>query len=49
MVPATHHASPTTAAARAALIPDSHWSAVIGPMSATRGISTMAGNGANGT
>ena len=47
--PAVHHASSTTVAARPALIPDSHWSAVTGPMTATSGISRTAGKGANGT
>ncbi len=47
--PATHHDSSTTVAARKALIPVSHWSAVTGPISATTGISTIAGNGAKGT
>ncbi len=47
--PATHHAASTTPAASAALIPDSHWSATTGPVSATSGMSTIAGNGANGT
>ena len=30
-------------------MPLSHWSATIGPTAATRGISTTAGNGGNGT
>ncbi len=47
--PAVHQASRTTVAASPALIPDSHWSAVTGPISATSGASTSAGNGANGT
>ena len=47
--PATHHASPTVAAASAALIPGSSWSAVTGPVIATSGISARAGNGPNGT
>ena len=47
--PSIHQASPTPAAASAALIPDSTWSAVTGPRSATIGISAIAGNGANGT
>ena len=40
---------PTPAAARTALMPDSIWSAVTGPITATSGISAIAGNGANGT
>ena len=30
-------------------MPDSSWSAVTGPMSATSGMSAIAGNGAKGT
>ena len=41
--------SPTHAAARTALIPDSSWSAVTAPITATTGMKTIAGNGANGT
>ena len=48
MRPGTQYARPTTPAASAALIPVSQWSAVTGPMTATSGASTMAGNGANG-
>ena len=47
--PGTHQARNTTTAARPALIPVSHWSAVTGPISATRGINKIAGKGANGT
>ena len=47
--PGTHHARNTTNAARAALMPGSSWSAVTGPMIATRGMNRIAGNGANGT
>ena len=47
--PDTHQASRTTIEARNALIPGSHWSAVTAPTAATSGISTIAGNGANGT
>ena len=47
--PAAHQARKTTVAARKALTPDSIWSAVTGPTSATSGASTIAGNGANGT
>ncbi len=41
--------SPTQAAARTASIPDSIWSAVTAPMTATSGMKTNAGKGANGT
>ena len=47
--PVTHHARSSPNAARPALIPDSHWSAVAAPTAATSGMSTTAGNGANGT
>ena len=47
--PTSHHAIPTPAAASAALIPDSTWSAVTAPSTATTGMRAMAGNGANGT
>ncbi len=47
--PAVHHASQTTVAARNAFTAGSTWSAATGPISATSGISTIAGNGANGT
>jgi hypothetical protein len=47
--PANHQARPTVAAASAALIPVSHWSAICGPVIATSGISAIAGKGANGT
>ncbi len=47
--PETHQAMRTTIEASSALIPDSHWSATTGPVSATSGIRAMAGNGANGT
>ena len=49
MRPATHQAQSTPNAARNALIPVSHWSAVTGPVRATIGARTRAGNGANGT
>ena len=44
----TQH-SPTPIAARTALIPDSIWSAPTAPRTATTGMKTTAGNGANGT
>ncbi len=47
--PSSHQHMPTPEAARAALIPDSNWSAVTGPTSATIGMSATAGNGAKGT
>ena len=47
--PSSHQHMPTPAAARSAFTPDSHWSAVTGPTSATSGINATAGKGANGT
>ena len=45
----SHQHSPTSIAARPALIPVCHDAAVRGPTIATRGISPKAGNGAKGT
>ena len=47
--PSSHQHIPTPAPARIALIPDSRWSAVTGPIKATSGSNAIAGNGANGT
>ena len=47
--PAASSTARRPAAASTALIPDSIWSAVTAPMTATSGMKTTAGNGANGT
>ncbi len=47
--PSIHQQVATPSPARMAFTPDSTWSAVTGPVSATSGIRAIAGNGANGT